>query len=310
MRFLKQSTSVDLPIGPFLDSTDGVTAETALTLTQPDIRLKKNGAAWAQKAAAQTLTHEENGYYEVTLDATDTDTLGHLRLAVAETGALPIWEDFMVMPANVWDALFGADKLQVHADEITAGLITAAAIATGAIDADAIAADAITAAKIANGAIDAATFAAGAIDAAALAADAAGEIADAVWDEDATGHQTQGSFGQAIGDPGADADTIWGLANTNLDAPVSSRATPAQVNTEVLDVLNVDTFAEPGQEAPPATTTLVKKIGYLYKAFRNRITQTATTLSLYGDDAATVDQKSTVSDNGTTYDRGELGTGP
>ncbi|HLE03481.1 MAG TPA: hypothetical protein VI729_02560 [Anaerolineales bacterium] len=83
-----------------------------------------------------------------------------------------------------------------------------------------------------------------------------------------------------------------------------------EVNAEVLDVLNVDTFAEPGQEAPPATTTLVKKIGYLYKAFRNRITQTSTTLSLYADNASTVDQKSTVSDDATTYDRGELVGGP
>ena len=120
MRFLKQSTSVDLPIGPFVDQTDGFTAETALTITQPDVRLKKNAAAWAQKAAVQTLTHEENGYYEVTLDATDTDTLGQLRLAVNESGALPVWEEFMVMPANVWDSLFGADALQIDATAVWA----------------------------------------------------------------------------------------------------------------------------------------------------------------------------------------------
>jgi len=104
--------------------------------------------------------------------------------------------------------------------------------------------------------------------------------------------------------------SVTGLTASNLDATVSSRATPAQVNTEVLDVLNVDTFAEPGQEAPPATTTLIKKIGYLYKFLRNRITQTATTLSIYADDATTVDQKSTVSDDSTTFTRGEIGTGP
>jgi hypothetical protein len=112
-RPLKQSTSVDVPIGPFLDATDGITAETGLTLTQPDIRLKKNNAAWAQKAAAQTLTHEENGFYEVTLDATDTDTLGLLRLAVFESGACPVWEDFTVIPANVYDSMFSTDKLEV-----------------------------------------------------------------------------------------------------------------------------------------------------------------------------------------------------
>lgn len=138
-RWLKQSTSVDVPIGPFVDSTDGVTAETALTITQPDIRLKKNGGAWAQKNAAQTLSHEENGYYEVTLDATDTNTLGLLRLAVNESGALPVWEDFLVVPANVWDSFFGADLLDVSttqwngtavgSTEVRANLINIAGVA-------------------------------------------------------------------------------------------------------------------------------------------------------------------------------------
>jgi len=84
----------------------------------------------------------------------------------------------------------------------------------------------------------------------------------------------------------------------------------AQINTEVVDTLNVDTYAEPGQEAPAATTTLVAKIGYLYKFLRNRITQTSTQMSVYADNGTTVDQKSTVSDNGTTFDRNEIGSGP
>lgn len=58
----------------------------------------------------------------------------------------------------------------------------------------------------------------------AVGAPSAASIADAVWDEDATAHQTQGTFGQAIGDPGADTDTIFGLVNTNLNATVGSRA--------------------------------------------------------------------------------------
>lgn len=114
MRELRQSTSIDLPIGPFVDSTDGVTAETALTLTQPDIRLKKGAAAWAQKNAAQTLSHEENGFYEVTLDATDTNTLGPMRLAVFETGAAPVFEDFMVVTAEWYDAKYADTWLRTH----------------------------------------------------------------------------------------------------------------------------------------------------------------------------------------------------
>lgn len=106
--YLRQSTSVDVPVGPFLDSTDGNTAETGLTLTQPDIRLKKNAAAWAQKNAAQTLSHEEAGYYEVTLDATDTGTLGMLTLAVHESGALPVRHDYLVISGAAYDLMFGA----------------------------------------------------------------------------------------------------------------------------------------------------------------------------------------------------------
>lgn len=52
-------------------------------------------------------------------------------------------------------------------------------------------------------------LAANVITAASMNADASAEIADAVWDEDATGHQTQGTFGQAIGDPVADTNTIF-----------------------------------------------------------------------------------------------------
>lgn len=74
-------------------------------------------------------------------------------------------------------------------------------------------------------------LAANVITAASMAADASAEIADAVWDEDATAHQTQGTFGQAIGDPGADTDTIWALVNTNLDATVSSRASQTSLDT-------------------------------------------------------------------------------
>lgn len=84
----------------------------------------------------------------------------------------------------------------------------------------------------------------------------------------------------------------------------------ADVNAEVVDTLNVDTYAEPGQETPAATNTLVKKIGYLFKVFRNRKTQTATQFSLYNDDATTIGQKATVSDDATTFDAGEITTGP
>lgn len=53
-------------------------------------------------------------------------------------------------------------------------------------------------------------------------------IADAVWDEDATGHQTQGTFGQAIGDPVADTNSIYKAVVTD--------ATGATVGIDVVAI--------------------------------------------------------------------------
>ncbi len=53
------------------------------------------------------------------------------------------------------------------------------------------------------------------IDADSLAADAADEIGAATWGIDATGEQTQGTFGQAIGDPAADTTTIYQAVATD-----------------------------------------------------------------------------------------------
>lgn len=119
MRVLKQSTAATVKVGPFLDSGDGDTVEGSLTISQADIRLSKNGGNYAQKNESSAATHDELGYYDVDLDTTDTGTLGHLRVAVHESGALSVWEDFWVWPANVYDSLFGgSDYLDVNTVQV------------------------------------------------------------------------------------------------------------------------------------------------------------------------------------------------
>jgi hypothetical protein len=109
-------------LGPFVDDTDGKTAETGLTISQADIRLSKNGGAFAQTNNATGATHDEKGYYGVPLDTTDTATLGRLRVSVSESGALPVWADYMVVPAAVYDSLVaGTDYLQADAVQISGG---------------------------------------------------------------------------------------------------------------------------------------------------------------------------------------------
>ncbi len=108
---LKQSTAATIKFGPFVDSTDGFTAKTALSIAQANIRLTKNGGSFAQTHNAAGATHDENGYYGVPLDTTDTDTLGRLRVACIMAGALPVWQDFVVVAANVFDSLIGGGDL-------------------------------------------------------------------------------------------------------------------------------------------------------------------------------------------------------
>ena len=116
-QWLKQSTAVTVKLGPFLDETTGKDAETGLAIAQADIRLTKNGGDAAQSNNAAGATHDEIGWYDIPLDTTDTGTLGRLTVFIHESGALPVWQDFMVVPANVWDSMFGADYLRVKDDE-------------------------------------------------------------------------------------------------------------------------------------------------------------------------------------------------
>ena len=117
MNWLRQSTSKNVMVGPFHDSVDGVTAETSLTITQAEVRLSKNEGAFAQKNEATSLVHDDNGWYTCPLDATDTDTLGMLKLHINESGAGPVTQTYIVVPANVYDSLIaGTDELQVDAD--------------------------------------------------------------------------------------------------------------------------------------------------------------------------------------------------
>ena len=119
MDILKQSTAATIVMGPMLDSTDGNTQETGLTISQADIRLSKNGGAFAQTNNAAGATHMEVGNYSVPLDTTDTGTLGKLRVSVHESGALAVWREFMIVPANVYDSLvLGTDVLTADITQI------------------------------------------------------------------------------------------------------------------------------------------------------------------------------------------------
>jgi hypothetical protein len=116
-QWLKQSTSITLSLGPFLDKTDGVTEETGLAGTMT-VKLSKNGGALGARNSATAISYDTDGNYLVELNATDTNTLGRLRLQVnAAATHLPVWQDFAVVRADIWALLF-ADGLAAIADKI------------------------------------------------------------------------------------------------------------------------------------------------------------------------------------------------
>jgi hypothetical protein len=125
---LAQSTTATIKLGPFVDSTDGVTAETALTISQADVRLSKNGGDIAQKNESTAAAHDELGYYDVPINATDTNTLGRLQIMVSESGALPVWMNCNVLTLYAWEQKY---LLNYRATGTLGGATTASLLDVG-----------------------------------------------------------------------------------------------------------------------------------------------------------------------------------
>ena len=117
--YLKQSTaSQEVALGFFVDSTDGNTEKTGLTIANTDIRLHKAGATTLANPAAGA-THISNGIYYWVADATDTNTLGSMAVYCHPTGALATKVECVVLAANVYDSLIGGgDILDVSVTQL------------------------------------------------------------------------------------------------------------------------------------------------------------------------------------------------
>ena len=91
----------------------------------------------------------------------------------------------------------------------------------------------------------------------------------------------------------------------NLDATVSSRATPAQVNTQVVDALATDTYAEP-TGVPGATVSIAEKTGRVYQALRNALVVDSNTSKLqFKNDGGTIIWEKDLTDAGGVYEETE-----
>jgi len=114
---LRQSTARTILIGPFLDDTDGKTPETALDVTTIDCDLYKGSTksdlSLTASGGDNDCVHVANGYYSFEITTGNSDTLANGRLSFNVSGAMPFWEDFMVVSQQFWDSKYSTDVLQV-----------------------------------------------------------------------------------------------------------------------------------------------------------------------------------------------------
>jgi hypothetical protein len=97
---------------------------------------------------------------------------------------------------------------------------------------------------------------------------------------------------------------VSAIDNIDLSATMKT-----SINAEMVDVIGTDTIAEMAQGIPPATPTLKQALMYLYMALRDETNTTATLITIKND-AGTVICKATLSDDATTFVKGELVSGP
>lgn len=272
---VKQSTTLTIPVFAHDANGDAVTGMVDGGFTK---RISKNGGAFA--AMTVTITEMENGWYSIPLSASHTDTLGILSLTFTNASCKQINAQLRVSNKLIDDLNDIAAT-----DIVSAGAITTL---TGAVvNVDTV--DTCTTNSDMRGTDNALLAASAPTNFGDLAITVTTGRVDINTNNDKTGYSISGT-------------------KQTLDALNDISA--ANVNAEVVDVIDTDTSGEPAQGAPPATTTLRTKLDYLFKAWRNRTTITATTISIYDDVGTTVDHKSTHSDDTTTYDRGEIVTGP
>lgn len=220
----------------------------------------------------------------------------------AATFAADVDAEIAAMVWNAATATYGsAGSYGEKVEALNTGAVTVSSIGNDVITAAAIAADAGTEIGTAVWATATRVLTANTN----LNDPSAATIADAVWDELATGHTDAGKAGQQLW---TDVDAI--LADTGTDGVITASLgtqAKADVNAEVLDVISTDTVAEPGS-VPAANAPLDEKVSWLYMLSRNRVTQTATAQKIYADDGTTEEASAAVSDNGTTFERSEWTT--
>ncbi len=156
---LRQSTERIVRIGPVVAVGDGFVPVTTLDVSTADEAelLKDTGGVVDISGATFAAITTADGYYNLTLTTSFTDTVGPLTVLIHDDSlCLPVRHNFEVIEENVYDAIYassaalGTDVTAILADTGTDGV----ALAAGAIGTGTFAAGAMNAAALASDIID------------------------------------------------------------------------------------------------------------------------------------------------------------
>lgn len=132
---LKTNTATRITVGPFLDKTDGITPEVALTATNekltlmvdtggvPTLVLDANATASGGNNDLVHVTGDDAGYYDLELTAAQLNYLGNAKLSINyATDHLPVFHEIQIVSAQYWDAKYGSGNFSADVKAITAGV--------------------------------------------------------------------------------------------------------------------------------------------------------------------------------------------
>lgn len=112
MKHLRANTEVIVTIGPAVDSTNGVTPETGVTLGAADqAELLKHGSDTVVDISGATWAAitDCDGYYSLTITTALSDTEGMVDVIIQdESVCLPLKGEFMVLSEAAYDSLYVA----------------------------------------------------------------------------------------------------------------------------------------------------------------------------------------------------------
>jgi hypothetical protein len=289
--FLKVSTTRNVGV-LMLDSTDHITGKASLTLT---ITASKDGASFA--SITPTVTDLGSGVYNLALTTTHTNTIGDLVLHITGTAADPAdykWHVITELPGVVLGDTSGTTTLL---GRIAGNLTLSAGAVTVGTNNDKTGYTVSTVS-----------------DKTGYSLSVTPPTAVQVRTEMDSNSTKLANLDVAISSRstyagGAVASVTAGVTvTTNNDkSGYSLTVTPAtstDVRTQVDAAL--DAVGTELSSIPSTTGTIRQKLNFLFQYFRNKRTITATTETVFKEDATTTVGTATLSDNGTTFTKGEL----